>query len=118
MAGAAIIEIKDVLRRLQDDKQLLIELVTIFLDGAPEGFEKVQQLIDQGDFSALSDAAHSLKGAAANIGAQKLAKSFLKIEEAAKQKEIRGAHEAFENASNELNELKEYFPKLIAQLSY
>lgn len=117
MAGIAIIEIKDVLRRLQDDKELLIELITIFLDGAPEGFEKVEQLIGQEDFSALSDAAHSLKGAAANIGAQKLFKSFLKMEEAANQKEIRGAREAFENASNELKELKEYFPKLIVQLS-
>ena len=115
--NAAVIEIKDVLRRLQDDRELLVELVKIFLDDAPTGFKRAEQLIGQGNFSALLDTAHSLKGAAANIGAQKLSRSFCEIEEAAKQKEILRVREAFENASSELAELKRYFPKLKEQLA-
>ncbi len=113
----AAIELKDVLRRLQGDKQLLVEVIEIFLDDAPGRFTKVKQLIGQNDFHELADVAHTLKGAAANIGAEKLRKSFCEMEEAAKQKNSDEAHKILRGASVEFEELRAYFPKLKAQLA-
>ena len=96
-----VIELKNVLRRLQGDKQLLAEIVEIFLADAPKRFKKVEQLMDQGDLDELADAAHALKGAASNIGAGKLWKSFCEMEVAAKEKDLDEAKKIFEEDGEE-----------------
>ncbi len=113
----AVIELNDVLHRLQGDKELLVELVKIFLDDAPGQFKKAKQLIGDGNFDELVDTAHSVKGAALNVGAEKLARSFREMEEAAKQKDLAEAKKVFKRASVELKELKKYLPQLKAQLA-
>ncbi|MCX5680682.1 MAG: Hpt domain-containing protein, partial [Candidatus Omnitrophica bacterium] len=97
--------------------QLLAEVIEIFLEDAPGRFKKIKQLMDQNNFYELADAAHTLKGAASNIGAEKLWKSFREMEEMAKQKNLVEVQKIFKRASVEFVELKKYFPKLKTQLA-
>ncbi len=112
-----IIGIQDVLGRLQGDKELLLELIQIFLEDAPQRFHDVSDLIKKEDCVQLADAAHSVKGAASNIGANKLWHSFKTLEQAAKDKDLALASAIFARASAEFEEFKEYIPCLRSQLA-
>jgi HPt (histidine-containing phosphotransfer) domain-containing protein len=111
-----IIGLKDVLHRLQDDKELLLELVQIFLDDAPHRLDNAKRLIEEANAEELADVAHSLKGAASNIGANKLWQSFKEMEQFAKEKNFSQAKHIFQKASLEFIELQGYFPQLKSQL--
>jgi len=110
-----VIKIKDVLRRLQGDTELLVELVKIFLKDAPLQLKKIKRFMSQSDFMDLAHIAHSLKGAALNIGAEKISKSFYKMEKAANQADLTKTKKAFQQVSKDCLELKKYFPSLKKQ---
>ena len=59
----------------------------------------------------------SVKGAASNIGANKLWKTFRELEEAAKQKNLNHVNDLFKRASLEFVELQEYIVQLKSQLA-
>ncbi len=112
-----ILDLEDVLGRIQGDQELLIELIEIFLDDCPSKMKEAQQLITDQNYEQLSDIAHSLKGAASNIGAKKLWKTFLAMEEDSKsQKEWPLLHQQLLRAQEEFEELKKEFPALKEQL--
>ncbi|MFA6378782.1 MAG: Hpt domain-containing protein [Candidatus Omnitrophota bacterium] len=111
-----IIGLQDVLYRLQGDKELLLELVQIFLEDTPQRLKDVSTLITKSSFSDLADVAHSIKGAASNIGANKLWQSFKEMEAAAKQENLIQVTQIFQRASQEFVELQEYLPRLKSQL--
>jgi len=70
----------EVLNRMDGDRQLLSELITIFLDGLDLQIMELKNAIhnkEQGKSERLS---HSLKGGASNIGAQELRGYFYKME--------------------------------------
>ncbi|MDQ7823994.1 MAG: response regulator [Candidatus Eremiobacteraeota bacterium] len=58
------------LKLLDGDRSLLKEILDTFLDTTPPELEKMAQAFNEENFAALSKIAHSLKGAALNIGAR------------------------------------------------
>lgn len=114
--GEMIIDLDDVLKRLLDDKELVVELIEIFLDDTSKRIEEAKQSIDKKDCAQVADIAHSIKGAAANIGAKKLWKSFLDIEEMAHKQDLSEAPAVIQRAVVEFEELKAYFPSLKSDL--
>ncbi|MDD3375027.1 MAG: Hpt domain-containing protein [Candidatus Omnitrophica bacterium] len=112
-----IIDLDDVLGRIQGDKELLVELIEIFLDDCPQKINDIKECVERGNLDQLSEAAHSAKGAAANIGAKKLWKTFLEAEEAAKSGAIDQFEEMIVRIDQEFDELKQYFPELKEKLA-
>lgn len=51
-----------------DDPELLLDLIGMFLEDAPSPAEEIQEVFESGDMQKLSDASHSLKGSAGNLG--------------------------------------------------
>ena len=60
------------LARLDDDEDLLRDVIQQFVSDAPSSLSAIEAAIQQGDGSALRDAAHALKGAAAYLAADDL----------------------------------------------
>ncbi|MDP8264971.1 MAG: Hpt domain-containing protein [Candidatus Aceula lacicola] len=112
-----IIDLDDVLERIQGDKELLVELVEIFLDDCPSKIDDIKECFKVNNFDQLAEVAHSAKGAAANIGAKKLWKTFLVTEEAAKSATAEQSEELVKRIDQEFDELKQYFPELKIKLS-
>ncbi|MEK6597305.1 MAG: Hpt domain-containing protein, partial [Gemmatimonadota bacterium] len=56
--------------RIGGDEDLARELGALFVEGLPELIEAVRLAVEQGDFEAMERAAHTLRGAAANVGAE------------------------------------------------
>jgi CheY-like chemotaxis protein/HPt (histidine-containing phosphotransfer) domain-containing protein len=67
---------------------LVHRLVTSFLDRAPRLLTAVQEAFEQGDRQAFEDQAHSLKGAAGNIGADAVAAVCARLEDRARAGEL------------------------------
>lgn len=73
------------LQNLDGDEELLTELIALFQDEAPKRLAAVQEAQRQGDLAALREAAHALKGMAAQIGALRLKEQAAALEQAAKE---------------------------------
>ena len=84
-----VINQEDVLERVQDDWELLLELLDIFLDDYEEKRTLLEQEIARGDFEQIRNIAHSLKGAAGNISAEALHQVFWDMEQAAVNQDMK-----------------------------
>jgi DNA-binding response OmpR family regulator len=70
--------------RLLGDLDLVREITAGFLKDMPEQIGKLKKHIDGGDVKAAGEQAHSIKGAAANVGGMAFSAAALAIERAAK----------------------------------
>jgi len=89
------INIDDVLERVQDDWELLLELLDIFTGDYEEKRKLLEQEISDGDFEQIRNIAHSLKGAAGNISAAGFHQTFLDMEQAAVNENLAMIRELF-----------------------
>jgi HPt (histidine-containing phosphotransfer) domain-containing protein len=65
----------EALRELQEEGEsdLLAELIDLFLQDAPERIASMRSAVDGGDWTALAERAHSLKGSCSSLGAVHMA---------------------------------------------
>lgn len=54
------------------DPELLLDLINLFLDDGPAKIRSIVEGLEARDFDRMERAAHSLKGSAGNLGAQRL----------------------------------------------
>jgi len=72
------------LSRLGGDQELLREILAFFNENAPQQLAAMRQAMADGDAPSLERLAHSLKGAALYIGAERLGQAARSLEAAAK----------------------------------
>lgn len=80
---------------LGDDIDLVREIVETFQEDAPKQIHKLQEAFSSEDQKLVEQQAHSLKGAAANIGAESLREIVYNIELAAKTGNLDKANTLF-----------------------
>jgi HPt (histidine-containing phosphotransfer) domain-containing protein len=74
-----------------DDETLADSILSRFLEATPKQIGLLRQSLDAGDAAAAKGHAHSIKGAAANIGGERLRRVAFKIEEAARAGDLQTA---------------------------
>ncbi|GAA2628216.1 Hpt domain-containing protein [Paractinoplanes durhamensis] len=67
------------------ERALMARLIRSFVGKTPAGVDLLGELLRGGDPKAVRDHAHSLKGSAANIGADQLAGIFREVEDSARE---------------------------------
>jgi CheY-like chemotaxis protein/HPt (histidine-containing phosphotransfer) domain-containing protein len=72
-----------VLQRMMGDEELAMAVITAFLDDMPHQIEDLKDLLRAGDATGSGRLAHSIKGAAANVGGERLRHAALEMEKAA-----------------------------------
>jgi HPt (histidine-containing phosphotransfer) domain-containing protein len=80
-----------ILERLEGNSGLLIELVQLFSEEAPQLIEAMQKSLQQGDMQGLARSAHSMKGAASNFMAHSTAGAASQLEDDAKRGDTESA---------------------------
>jgi two-component system, sensor histidine kinase and response regulator len=65
----APVDFSAALRWVDDDRELLAELIKIFLEDCPQRLQELDQAVKEGNASGVRQAAHSLKGMVAGFGA-------------------------------------------------
>jgi HPt (histidine-containing phosphotransfer) domain-containing protein len=96
---------KGMLARLMDDEQLVREVIQSFLKDIPLQIKKLRDFIDSGDTKAAGRQAHTIKGAAANTGGERMRRVAAAMEQAADAGDV-------EAVRTTLSELDEEFDRL------
>ncbi|MGH9431984.1 MAG: response regulator, partial [Terriglobia bacterium] len=91
-------DLQEMLVLFDGDEELLAEVAGLFLDMYPQQSKDIRAAIARGDSRTLERTAHSLKGAAANFGAQEAASCALRLEQMGREGQLQGA----ENTNMEL----------------
>jgi two-component system sensor histidine kinase/response regulator len=94
------------LDRFNGEEQLLEEVVELFVSDAPNRLADVRTSLEQGDPKRLQNAAHSLKGSAGYVGAERVAAQAMKLEELGRRGDLSAALEAFGQLEREIEQLK------------
>jgi HPt (histidine-containing phosphotransfer) domain-containing protein len=79
------------LERLEGDRELLAELIQLFVECAPQTLEAMRNALRRGDMPAVAQAAHSLKGSAGSLSAQVTADMASRLEQDARNRNIDAA---------------------------
>jgi CheY-like chemotaxis protein len=78
--GAVEVDLEEVRERLGGDEELLREVVALFLEECPRLMSIIQQGVESRDAARIAHAAHTLRGAAANLGARALSQAAQRLE--------------------------------------
>lgn len=79
------------LDRVGGDEELLAEVAQLFIEDYPNSVGEIEEALRTGDAKKLERAAHSLKGAASNFGADVVVKSALALEVAGRSGNLASA---------------------------
>ncbi len=80
-----VLDMEEVMERVQDDRELFMELLEIFQEDYAEKRKQLDGLITQNHLKQIRDVAHSIKGASGNISAKSIEASCETIERAAEE---------------------------------
>ena len=106
--GGAI-ELEPALERLGGDRELYTELAGVFRKECPALIEEMRRAIASGDSKTLTRGAHTLRGAASNLGA-------VSVLEAAAETERRAGSEGVESAGEQFKILEKEMERLFSEL--
>ncbi len=99
------------LDRFGGDKKFFKEMLQEFLEYAPKQLEKLAQAIERGDAKVVEREAHSIKGAAGNLGAKVLADLALQLEILGRTGNLTGAKEIIRKVRTEFDQLEKYISR-------
>lgn len=110
-----IIDLPDVLERVQDDKELLLELLDIYQEDFVSKRAALAEGIAAKDFTKIKEVAHSMKGASGNISAKRLYATCLELETKAKDHNAEGLDALLATVDSQFEEVKANAVKLKQQ---
>lgn len=97
---------ESLLVRLGDDIELVNEILHLFIDTIPEQVEALKSAVEERNTELIQYAAHTLKGSAGNISAEKLADAASILEIAGKEGNIKDAESLLSVFMEEYKELE------------
>ena len=107
-----IIDLKDVLERVQDDKELLNELLDIYQEDFLIKRKALGEAIAGNDIPKIKEVAHSMKGSSGNISAKPMHATCLQLEQLAKSGSTAGMGELVTAIDGQFEQIKAFAAKL------
>jgi len=108
-APLEIIDWKRGLAAADGDSALLNELLKMFANQAPASLEKLRSAVEMKDAPAIERAAHTVKGAVSNFGADAAVQAALKLE-------VMGRHGDLEHAGEALRSVEQEIRRVLAAI--
>ena len=82
-------------QRVMEDEELFERVVGGFLDDIPKQLERFGVLLNEGDLAGVARQAHTIKGAAASVGGERVQAAALEAEKAARAGDPEGLRAGF-----------------------
>lgn len=114
--GDEIIDVPEFLDRVQEDKDLLKELLDIFVEDFEQKRVKLGEAVTNKDFETIKSIAHSVKGASGNISAKPLREVCVVLENKGKGRDDSGLPGLLEDLDREYAALKKRIGTLKEEL--
>jgi HPt (histidine-containing phosphotransfer) domain-containing protein len=107
------IDMETTLKRFDGDKEFFKEMMLEFLDSLPVKLQILNGAVKKGDAKLVEREAHSLKGAAGNLGAKNLAASALELELLGRNGNLKNAEKLMIELKSETKRIAEYVNRSI-----
>lgn len=104
--------VEDALKRIGGNMDTLIVILTSFIDYNKQFPEKMAAMLKEGNLKEAGDLAHTIKGASANLSAQKLSEAAKQLEKACKDGNVDAAEETLKEAVEKFEKYKIEVKKL------
>jgi HPt (histidine-containing phosphotransfer) domain-containing protein len=101
----AIMDLNELLERVENDRELVRELLLIFKEEFPVHLRALRDAVDSKDGKKVAAEAHTVKGMLSNLAASSAAGAAARLEQLGRNQEVSEFQEAcasFENLSKEL----------------
>ena len=106
------IDMQKALESVDGDRDLMLELVSMFLDELPETMKEMEACVQKRDAEKLERKAHALKGALGNFGADKAVELTFSLEKAGRFGELDHSEQTMNALQTEMERIKAYFIEL------
>jgi HPt (histidine-containing phosphotransfer) domain-containing protein len=113
--GHGILDLAEVLERMEGDTEFLTEIVNLFLEDCPKLMVDIEMAVRRGDSPELARAAHSLKGSVSNFAAKDAHEAALRLEMIGRQGDLARAEEALMSLAGEIERLKPALTALVQE---
>ena len=111
-----ILDLDDFLERVQDDKELLVELLDIFVTDYHEKRQALEEAFNNKDYRTIEHVAHFLKGSCGNISAAPLRAIFLELEQKGKDQNVDDPQKYLDEIDTKFEELAAYIGEIRTKL--
>lgn len=108
-----VMNLPELLRRVDNDRELLGELVDIFKEEFPRQLELLRGHIGRRDFKQVEFTGHALKGMISGLSAKRAAATAAEIERMAREGDTSGLAETVEEL---VREVEQFLPELDASI--
>jgi signal transduction histidine kinase/DNA-binding response OmpR family regulator len=112
--AAPVFDRAGLLARLADDGDLARSVVGTFLQDVPQRVCRLAVLAAAEDRAGVQREAHTIRGAAANVGGQRLQHAAARLEELGRDGDGEGARRMLAELQGELSELQELLVRFVA----
>ena len=96
---------KELLEKVFWDKELLNQIIDMFLEMFPEMMASIEECIKNGDADSLVRAAHSFKGSVGNFSRDGAFEQAVELERLGKSQDMEHAPQVFQTMQKEVNHL-------------
>jgi two-component system sensor histidine kinase/response regulator len=112
-----VLDIGAMLDRVGGDTDLLRELARIFREDCPKLLAEIRRAVATENAPALMQAAHTLKGAVANFGADAAREAAFRLEIMGRAGDLKPAREAVGDLESEIQRFEQALSALAQRLS-
>ncbi len=110
-----VLDLDAVIETFLGNRDIVLELLVKFMDRTKESVRSIDKAADAADFETVTREAHSIKGSALNLSAQRMGQAALVLEKAAKAADEKGTEEAVERLREEFFEFAQYAQYFVTQ---
>lgn len=114
--GREVLDLNEFLERVQNDKELLLELLDIFVEDFQEKRKQMEAALKNNDCDQIKRLSHALKGSSGNISAKPLRSVLLQMEEKGKNGDLTGADGLLAEMDKEFEALAAHIATLKEEL--
>ena len=114
--GQAAIALPELLQRVDGDKDLLLELVSLFVEESAPLMQNISNAVRNRDSRQLEGAAHKLKGSVGLFGMRTVTQALAELEQIGRTGNLERAGSAYSRAERELTSLHHALANLKQEL--
>jgi two-component system sensor histidine kinase/response regulator len=105
-AQESILDRTELLERMGGDREILAEIVGLFLRHCPKQLAELSEAVARGDALRIERAAHALKGEVSNLASAPATAAALRLELMGRDGNLAGAREGFADLERAVEQLK------------
>jgi HPt (histidine-containing phosphotransfer) domain-containing protein len=111
-----ILDLNDFMERVQNDKELLLELLDIFTSDFEEKRRELEDAFNRNDPLTVEHVAHFLKGSCSNISAGLLRQLFFELEKKGRDNDLSDKEKYLNAIDREYQQLVNYLGEIRGRL--